>query len=1055
MTDSLNMRLPRFLPVVLGLLALPVKSVAAEKVRFNRDVRPILSDTCFHCHGPDEKERKGGLRLDVRTEALKPSKSGATAIVPGKPEQSEIITRIHSGDAEEVMPPPKLHKTLTTAQRETLRNWVAQGAEYEGHWAFIKPVRVAPPLDTPNPIDGFLRAKIAQAGLSHSPEAPREALIRRLTLDLTGLPPAPAEVAAFLADKAPGAYERLVDRLLASPSYGEHMAAPWLDLARYADSNGFQSDTSREMWHWRDWLIGAFNRNLPFDQFTIEQLAGDMLPQATQDQILATGFNRNHRLNGEGGRIVEEWFAETVIDRVETTGLTWMALTLNCCRCHDHKYDPVSQKEFYQLFSYFNSSDETGVLGEFGGSGETRKGGNTPPVLFLPTEEETRRLASLNAEAKSVETQLGAARKALPEGIAAWEKEFTPKLSDTTSVWTAPRVLEARSLGGATLNAQPDGSYLATGKNPANDSYELILSPGTGRFTGMLLEVLPEETLPSKSLGRSGTGNFVLTGVEVDLRKPGAAEPEVILLTRAEADYEQKGYEIAKIIDGQPKPAQGRRNADKKNGKPGWAVDGGDPAKKLARKALFVCEPVDMPEGSTLAVRLVHASPFGDHNIARFKIQTSALPAALLSLKGETLPESLKTALHTEPAKRTGPQRSEIEKFYIANTQNPVRQPETRLAELRKKIKDTTDSQYSSMIMKEMATPRAAFVLNRGEYDRPGAPVARALPAVLPPLPEGAPNDRLGLAKWLVSGEHPLTARVWVNRVWERLFGTGIVKTTENFGSQADWPSHPELLDWLATEFVRLNWDMKAMLRLIVTSAAYRQSTTVTPEHLAKDPENRLLARMPRLRLSAETLRDQALTVSGLLVDKIGGPSVRPYMPDAVWDETSVYGNLRNYKSDEGEGLYRRTLYTIWKRTAAPPSMLLFDSPSREICTVKRSRSNTPTQALALLNEITYVEAARKLAEGMLLQGGNTPEARVEWAFQRVLARKPDAFERDTVTRRLKARLDKLTPEEAAARQIISLGKSKPADSLAPAELAAYTVTANVLLNLDEAVTRP
>jgi hypothetical protein len=1044
----------RLLPAALGVLVFATESSGAEKVRFNRDVRPILSDTCFHCHGPDEKERKGGLRLDVRAEALKPAKSGATAIVPGSPEQSEIINRIHSKDADDVMPPDKLHKNLTAAQKEILRNWVAQGAEYEGHWAFLKPVRPASPIETPNPIDGFLRAKLEAAGLKPSPEAAREALIRRVTLDLTGLPAAPADVATFLADKQPGAYERVVDRLLASPAYGEHMAAPWLDLARYADSNGFQSDTSREMWHWRDWLIGAFNRNLPFDQFTIEQLAGDMLPQATQDQILATGFNRNHRLNGEGGRIVEEWFAETVIDRVETTGLTWMALTFNCCRCHDHKYDPVTQKEFYQLFSYFNSGDETGVLGEFGGSGETRKGGNTHPVLFLPSEEETKLLASLEQEIKATEKQMAAARRELPAALAAWEKDFSAKLSNLSAAWQSPRVLEARSLGGATLEAQPDGSYLASGKNPANDSYELVLKPEGGQFTGLQLEVFPDPSAPGGSLGRGSGGNFVLTGVEVDILLPGATEPEGALFTRAEADFEQKGYEVAKIVDGQPKPVKGKRAADKKTGKAGWAVDGANPANKVPRKALFVCEPKDLPEGATLTVRLLHSSGFGDHNIARFKIQTSALPPAALSLKGG-LPDSLKTALETEPAKRTGPQRSEIEKFYVANTQNPVRQAETQLADLRKKLKETTDSQHSSMVMKEAPKPRPAFILTRGEYDKPAEEVPRALPAVLPPLPEGAPNDRLGFAKWLVSGEHPLTSRVWVNRSWERLFGTGIVKTTENFGSQAEWPSHPELLDWLATEFVRLNWDMKAMLRLLVTSATYRQSTAVTAEHLAKDPENRLLARMPRLRLPAETLRDQALSVSGLLVDKIGGPSVRPYMPEAVWDETSVYGNLRNYKPDQGEGLYRRTLYTIWKRTAAPPSMLLFDSPSREICTVKRSRSNTPTQALALLNEVTYVEAARKLAEGMLLEGGATPETRVEWAFQRVLARKPDTFERDTITQRLKARLQKLAPAEEAARQIIAQGHSKPAASLPPGELAAYTVTANVLLNLDEAVSRP
>ena len=1039
----------------LMLFAFAAHSKAAEKVRFNRDVRPILSDTCFHCHGPDEKERKGGLRLDVRSEAIKPAKSGATAIVPGKPEQSEIINRVHSKDEEEVMPPNKLHKDLTPAQKKILHNWVSQGAEYEGHWAFIKPSRPEPPQQTANPVDGFLRAKLVEAGLKPSSPAAKEALIRRVTLDLTGLPPSPADVHAFLNDTQPGSYERVVDRLLASAAYGEHMAAPWLDLARYADSNGFQSDTSREMWHWRDWLIEAFNRNLPFDQFTIEQLAGDMLPGATKDQIIATGFNRNHRLNGEGGRIVEEWFAETVIDRVETTGLTWMALTLNCCRCHDHKYDPISQKEFYQLFSYFNSCDETGVLGEFGGSAATRQGGNTQPVLFLPTDAQVKKLAALNESIKNVERDLSAARKELPNAIAAWEPDFATKLSDSKSRWNSPVVLQARSLGGATLSAQEDGSFIASGKNPPNDTYEITLKTGESQFTGLQLEVIPDPTSPSKSVGRSAGGNFVLTGVEVDIRAPGEAEASVATFTRAEADYEQKGYEVAKIVEGQPKATKGKRVPDKKTGKAGWAVDGADATKKVPRRSLFVCDPVDLPEGATLTVRLIHASAFGDHNIGRFKIQTSAAPGALLSLKQEALPDTLKTALQTPRPKRSPAQLSEIEKFYIANTNNPLRRSETQLADLRKNLKEATEAQESSMVMKEIAQPRPAFILGRGEYDKPGDAVSRALPAVLPPLPEGANNDRLGMAKWLVSGEHPLTARVWVNRTWEKLFGAGIVKTTENFGSQAEWPSHPELLDWLATEFVRLNWDMKAMQRLMVTSETYQQSSAVSAEHLAKDPENRLLARMPRLRLSAEMLRDQALAVSGLLVDKIGGPSVRPYMPDAVWDETSVYGNLRNYQSDTGEGLYRRTLYTIWKRTAAPPSMLLFDSPSREICTVKRSRSNTPTQALALLNEVTFVEAARKLAESMILEGGATAESRVDWAFLRVLSRKPDAFEKDTVLKRLEARLERLAPDDNAARQLVAVGNSKAADTIPAAELAAYTVTANVLLNLDETVSRP
>ena len=1039
-----------FVPLYFTLAA-----SAAEKVQFNRDIRPILSDTCFHCHGPDEKERKAGLRLDVREHALRPAESGAVALVPGAPEKSELLKRVFSTDSEEQMPPPKLHKPLSSAQKDLLKRWIAEGAEYQGHWAFIKPVRTEPSIQKPNAIDGFIQEKVLAKGLKPSAEAEKEILLRRVSLDLTGLPPAPEEVDAFLQDARPGAYERVVDRLLASPRFGEHMAAPWMDLARYADSNGFQSDTSREMWHWREWLIGAFNRNLPFDRFTIEQLAGDLLPQATPQQILATGFNRNHRLNGEGGRIQEEWFAETVIDRVETTGLTWMALTLNCCRCHDHKYDPITQKEFYQLFAYFNSCDETGVLGEFGGSGASRRGGNTRPVIFLPTEEDTRKLAELEAKIASTEKELAEARKTLPETIQAWEKGFLLNLGSPDSGWKRPENPSVRSLGGAQFKALEDGSFLAGGKNAPSDTYEVSFKSAAGPFTGILLEVFPDASLPNQSLGRGTNGNFVLTNVEIDVRLPGVEETRPLALTRAEADYEQKGYGVSKIVESQDKVEKGRRARKARGPRGGWSVEGNSPDKRVPRRALFTCEPAELPANTLVTVRLVHASSFGDHNIGRFRIQTTGAPPATVKLEGGGIPENLRKALEIEPAKRTAAKRKEIEGFYMSNVDNPVKRAETTLTDLRKKLKDTSESQPNSMVMKEVDQPRVAHVLKRGEYDKPGDPVTRALPAVLPPLPVGASNDRLGFAQWLVSGEHPLTARVWVNRAWERFFGTGLVKTTENFGSQAEWPSHPELLDWLATEFVRLGWDMKAMLRLMVTSETYRQSSSVSPAHLSLDPENRLLARMPRLRLPAEALRDYALSVSGLLVEKIGGPSVHPYMPDSVWDETSKYGNMRNYKPDTGENLYRRTLYTIWKRTAAPPSMLLFDSPNREICTVKRSRSNTPTQALALLNEVTYVEAARRLAEGMLTEGGASPGERVAWAFKRVLGRAPDAFERESLTKRLTARLEKLQTHPEDARQLVSLGDSKPSEKLRVEELAAYTLTANVLLNLDETVTRP
>jgi hypothetical protein len=775
--------------------------LAQAGVAFNRDIRPLLSENCFACHGPDKDNIKAGLRLDQREWALRPAKSGDRAIVPGKPEESELLKRIVSGDADEVMPPPKEHKQMTQEQVALLRQWIAEGAHYEGHWAFQPPQRpVVPPGEAPHPVDAFIRARLKKEGLAPAPEAARETLIRRVTLDLTGLPPTSAEVAAFVRDSRPGAYERVVDRILAAPAYGEHMAQQWLDFARYADSNGFQADYSRQQWPWRDWVIDSFNRNQPFDEFTVEQIAGDLLPDPTRSRVVATGFHRNHRLNGEGGLIPEEWFVETVIDRVETTGLTWLGLTLNCCRCHDHKYDPITQKEFFQFFAFFNSVDETGTLRTESGKAAA---GNTDPVLPLWSPAEEKQAEILRS-----------------------------------------RVREAE---------------------------------------------------------RASVG-----------------------------------------------------------------AKGGTPELKAAR--------------------------------AEEKKFMSSVP--------------------------------------------------------------------SVMVMKERQEPRQAFVLKRGEYDKPGEPVGRGVPASLPPLPEGAPLNRLGLAQWMVADTQPLTARVWVNRVWERLFGVGIVKTSENFGAQAEWPAHLDLLDWLAVEFMRptvlpsvngasaSRWDRKALLKFLVLSETYRQSSQVTPRLLERDPENRLLARGPRFRLSGEAVRDQALALSGLLVAKVGGPSVRPYMPAGVWDETTRYGDLRGYKPDQGAGLYRRSLYTLWKRTAAPPSMLLFDAPTREICAVKRSRSNTPLQALSLLNEVTYVEAARALAQRMLREGGATHSARLAWAFRVVTGREGLPGELAILEKGLLARLESYRQQPGAAADLIAQGASKADPTLPVPDLAAYTLSANVLLNLDEVITR-
>ncbi len=1050
----------RLAALLLSVAVVP--ALAAAQVDFNRDVRPILSDTCFTCHGPDEAKVKSKLRLDVRDLTLKPAKSGAIAIVPGKPDESELIKRILTTDADDVMPPTKLHKNLTAAQKETLRTWIAQGAKYEGHWAFTAPIRAPVPAASGStwarsPVDAFIAQRLTTERLSPQAEAPRETLIRRVTLDLTGLPPTLAEIDAFVADTKADAYERVVDRLLMSPRFGEHMAARWLDNARYADSHGFQTDSSRFMWPWRDWVINAFNANMPFDQFTIEQLAGDLLPQPTTDQLVASGFNRNHRINGEGGLIAEEWRIENIIDRVETTGSTWMALTLGCARCHDHKYDPVSQREFYQLFAYFNDIAESGTLG-----GSNRSGGNPDPVVMLPDATQKQRIAELQKAIPEAEQAVAAARPLMAKAQANWESTFIAQVDSEVPAWAALAPSEVASAGGATMTKQSDGTWLVSGKNPNNDTYEITAPLPSGSLSGVRLTVTPDASLPNQSLGRASNGNFVLSGVEVEISAPSLKEPLVADFTRAEATYQQKGWEVAQIVQDQPKPGDKKKSKNKT----GWAVDGNDPALRIERRAMFLCTPLVVPDKATITIRLIHGSPHADHNIGRFSIQVSSLPPTVIKLDGAKIPESLRTALHIEPAKRSAKQTEEVAKFFKDNSDNPLRHAESDLAARRKALEEFNNQIPSVMVMKELEKPRETRILLRGEYDKPGEVVKRALPAFLPPLPEGASNDRLGLAKWLVSGKHPLTARVWVNRMWEQLFGTGIVTTSENFGSQADWPTHPALLDWLANEFVTPTvlpavagtpakaWDMKAMIKLLVTSAVYRQATTVAPDMAERDPMNKLLARGPRFRLSAEALRDQALSISGLLVERIGGASVKPYMPANIWDETSVYGDMRGYKADTGEGLYRRTLYTVWKRTAAPPTMLLFDSPSREICTVKRSRTNTPLQALALLNEVTYVEAARKLAERMLRDGGTTPEQRITWAFRSVTARKPSVDEVSVLSKGLAKRLARYRQEPEAAKQLTTQGASAPAANLDVAELAAYTVTANVLLNLDEVITR-
>jgi hypothetical protein len=779
-------------------------------VRFSRDILPILSENCFQCHGPDDKARKAKLRLDTQ--------EGARAvIVPGKSAESELVRRITSDDPDERMPPPRTNRTLTARQKELLRLWVDQGAPWGKHWAYETPLRPDMPAVKNaawprNPIDRFVLARLEREGLAPSPEATRETLIRRVTLDLTGLPPTPHELDAFLADRAPDAYERLVDRLLASPRYGERMAMDWLDDARYADTNGYQNDFARTMWPWRDWVIAAYNRNLPFDRFVIEQVAGDLLPGATLSQRIASGFNRNNRTVTEAGSIDEEWRVENAVDRVETTTTVFLGLTMGCARCHDHKYDPISQKEFYQFFGFFNSVNEKGVY--------TEQRGNVPPLITLPRPEDLARLKQLDAAIAAADAAVRAQEKVLAE-----QRRQAPKQS----------------------------TAVAPARNPP----------------------------------------------ELQKAKQAAAK-----LRKEKADYQQR------------------------------------------------------------------------------------IP--------------------------------------------------------------------SVMVMADLPKLRDTFVLKRGRYDMPdkSQKVEPGVPACLSRLPAGAPHNRLGLARWLVDLANPLTARVAVNRFWQRYFGAGLVRTTENFGIQGEPPSHPELLDWLATEFIHIGWDTKAMQKLIVTSATYRQTSAETPALQQRDPENRLLARGPRFRLPAEVVRDNALAISGLLTEKAGGPSVKPYQPAGLWEELAGGAGEGPYIQDKGANLYRRSLYVYRKRTVPHPAMATFDAPSREVCQVKRPRTNTPLQALELLNDVTYVEAARRLAQRMLAEGGSTAEQRLTFAFRLATARLPRPAELQVLLRGLECYQRAFHADAEAARRFVHHGDSPADDKVDAVELAAYTAAAGVILNLDETISK-
>ncbi len=1285
-----------------------------KTVDYNQHIRTILSDNCYACHGPDEKARQANLRLDTKEGAFS-EPSGYPVLVPEKPDESELYLRIASNDENYKMPPAGFNKTLTPEQIDLIKQWINQGAKWEDHWAFTTPVRPTPPKVKNsdwmnNPIDAFVLSLLENEGLQPAKQADKRTLIRRLSFDLTGLPPTLEEIHRFLGDDSPDAYEKLIDSYMAKPEYGEHMARFWLDVARYGDTHGLHLDNYREMWPYRDWVIKAFNDKMPFDQFTIEQLAGDLLTQPTLDQRIATGFNRCHVTTSEGGSIADEYYVRYAVDRANTTATVWMGLTAGCAQCHDHKYDPISQKEYYQLYAYFNNITENAMDGN-------RK--DSPPVVKLPTPEQQaqldrydNRIAELDAQTKGALPQVDAAQ-------TAWENRMPQ--------WTPVKPNVVRSKGLATLTINEDNSVLASGINPDDEVYEIIAELPAGKWSAVRLEGLTDQSLPGSGIGRSENSNVVLSGFTVDIASPAdseqllneakeaaamdaeaakikaeqlaeeariaeeakkaaeakaqaeenaettdpapeeaetpveEAEPETptdvdippedgvenvetppeetaaeenapgetlteeaapeetstesddktteeaeekveeknpwtpINIVQAWADYEQAGdnFVIANTIDDKPET--------------GWGLES-NKNRGNNRQAIFLVGNHFGTEGGLLRIRLLHESESKKHHFGRFRIAISDAPtiypigskvalgnwhsagpfaaehgniafynvyepetkpvntgdkftfgtqtiewkqqthwkdeevhndiigensatyltrninsetkqkATLFlssndaikvwvnqtevlasNIQRDAAPDTDKVQIQLnsgnnvlllkvvnysgpsgfyfkmesdapmvtadivdiaalEKGKQNGEQQTKIREYYRRNVSKnkELKQLYADLGETQSKRNTLNNSLTTTLVMQERSEPRGAYILERGAYQHRGEQVHPTTPAVLPPMVKGSPPNRLSLAKWLVSPKHPLTSRVTINRFWQNIFGKGIVNTSEDFGTQGSPPSHPDLLDWLASEFVESGWDIQAMQKLILTSSTYKQSSQVTSEKLERDADNILLSRSPRYRFDAEMVRDNALALSGLLYTKIGGPSVKPPQPGGLWKAVGFTGsNTDTFRKDAGaDKVYRRSLYTFWKRTAPPPQMNILDAPSREACTIRRERTNTPMQALMLMNDPQFVEAARVFAERIIKEGGQTPEERIAYIFEVATAREPKPQEASLILETMQVHEEELKANPEAAKELIAVGESKPDEKLDAVEVATWTMIANLILNLDEVLNK-
>ncbi len=1027
-----------FLATLIILAGLVMQPAVAAKVDFNREVRPILSENCYTCHGPDSGKRKAGLRLDLKEDALARLKSENFAIVPGHPEKSSLVERLLTKDEDEHMPPVKTGKHLTPAQIEILRRWISEGAEWQGHWSFIKPERPELPEVkhagwARNPIDQFILARIEKENLKPAPEADKATLLRRVTFDLTGLPPTPAEVDAFLRDRKPRAYERVVDRLLAAPRYGEHEARFWLDVARYGDTHGLHLDNERSMWPYRDWVVGAFNRNLPFDQFTVEQLAGDLLPNATREQKVASGFNRCNVSTSEGGAIDEEFYVRYAVDRTETTGVVWLGLTLGCAVCHDHKFDPVSQKEFFQLYAFFNSLTEKAM------------DGNAllpPPVMKLPTQDQEAKLAKLREDLAGTETRIR--EEAAKINYTEPEKRAPVMVTNPAAdfVWVEDEFpkgakVEASGEGGAVKWVEGEKVHSGkraikrTDKGLAQDFFTQAAQPLlVGKNAKLFAYVYLDPTNPPKAI--------MLQYYTSDwLHRANWGDEDAI-------PFGDKSTSKKLLLGALPKTGEWVR----------LEID----AAKLDLKAGAKISGMAFTQFDG-TVYWDHAGIFTSTPQEDFSSVSQLAWEALEKAKEKKdLPKEVVGALKADAEKRTEAQKASLREYYVANIYPPARVTFEPLVKERNDLSKQRDELESSlaatMISEDRETAREAFLLRRGQYDQPGDRVVRAVPAVLPPLAASQTTNRLDLARWLVNPEHPLTARVTVNRFWQQFFGIGLVKSAGDFGSQGEWPSHPELLDWLATEFIRTGWDVKKLGRSMVTSATYRQSSVVTEELLRVDPQNRLLARGSRFRLDAEQIRDNALYVSGLLIEKMGGKGVKPYQPSGIWEAVGyTSSNTAKFEQDHGEALYRRSLYTFWKRTAPPPYLTTFDAPSRERYCTRRERTDTPLQALVTMNDPAYVEAARHLGAKMLRYSPHAAK-RLDYAFRLVTARHPSSEEKSVLKETLKRCEAKYQGDCEAAKKLISVGESPVDAKLNPSELAAYTMVASLLLNLDETLNK-